>query len=121
MTHRDLKVWQKSMDLVLYVYRLTRKLPDSEKYGLVSQTNRSAISIPSNIAEGAGRSTPGEYVRFLDIAKGSLSELETQLIIMKELYKCDTESLVENELKIIRVMLTNLQKSILRNSKSKKS
>ena len=114
MTHRDLTVWQKSMELVTTIYKLTGNLPANEKYGLASQTQRSATSVPSNIAEGAGRSTAKEYVRFLDIAKGSLSELETQLIIMQNLYQYDTTTLVENDLKLIRVMLTNLQKSILR-------
>ena len=121
MTHRDLKVWQKSMELVLRVYKITRDLPNSEKYGLISQMQRSAVSVPSNIAEGAGRSSPKEYVRFLDIAKGSLSELETQLIIMNDLYQYDTTEMVEGDLKLIRVMLTNLQRSILNSSRQGRS
>ena len=78
MTHKDLEVWKKSMDLVVDVYKLMKQLPESEKYGLISQIKRSSISIPSNIAEGAGRASTKEFIRFLDIATGSLSELETQ-------------------------------------------
>jgi len=73
------------MDLVIQVYKLTASFPDREKFGLVSQMNRSAVSVPSNIAEGAGRNNPKEFYHFLGIAKGSLSELETQLEISKRL------------------------------------
>jgi four helix bundle protein len=83
--YKDLRVWQKAMDLVVEVYKLTGHFPDSEKYGLISQMNRSAVSIPSNIAEGSGRNSPREFHQFLGIAKGSLAELETQLEISKRL------------------------------------
>ena len=75
MTHKDLEVWKKSMDLVEDVYKLMKQLPESEKYGLISQIKRSSISIPSNIAEGAGRASTKEFIRYLDVATGSLSEL----------------------------------------------
>ena len=80
-TYRDLVVWQKSMDLVISIYQLCRHFPDSERFGLTSQLQRAAVSIPSNIAEGYGRLNPGDYARFLITARGSLMEVETQLQI----------------------------------------
>ncbi len=80
-TFRDLKIWQKSMDLVTNIYQKTEGFPDSEKYGLVSQIRRSAVSIPSNIAEGYGRNSNGDFERFLNISMGSLFELQTQIQI----------------------------------------
>jgi len=85
MTHKDLIVWQKSVDLVVDIYKLCEEFPATEKYGLSSQIQRAAVSIPSNIAEGAGRNSTKEYIRFLNIAQGSLSELETQLIISEKI------------------------------------
>ncbi len=82
---KDLIVWQKGIQLVTLVYKLTSEFPTSEKFGLVSQMRRSAISIPSNIAEGWGRKSTGSYMHFLSIARGSLFELETQVTISKEL------------------------------------
>ena len=82
-THKDLDVWKKSMDLVEDVYRLTKSFPDAEKYGLTNQIRRCAVSISSNIAEGAARKTDKEFVKFCYIALGSLSELETQLLLPK--------------------------------------
>ncbi len=78
VTFRDLIVWQKSMDLVVETYSATKLFPQSEQFGLISQMRRSAVSIPSNIAEGFGRRATGEYKRFLHIAAGSLYELQTQ-------------------------------------------
>jgi four helix bundle protein len=78
-THRDLLVWQEAMNLVALVYRETAPYPKAEQYGLVSQTRRSAVSVPANIAEGAARNSTRELVQFLGIASGSLSELETEL------------------------------------------
>ena len=79
--YRKLAEWQKSMDLVDEVYRLIKLLPADERFGLCSQLSRAAVSIPSNIAEGYGRKHRGDYVRHLSIARGSLMEVETQLII----------------------------------------
>jgi four helix bundle protein len=76
---RDLVVWQKSMQLAVSVYELTKQFPREELYGLTSQVRRSAVSIPSNIAEGQGRANPGEFRQFIAIARGSNCELETQL------------------------------------------
>lgn len=80
-SHRDLVVWQKSMDLALMVYGLSKQFPKSETYGLTSQITRSAASVPANIAEGSARGTTGDYARFLAIAKGSLMETETYLML----------------------------------------
>ncbi|MEM9052300.1 MAG: four helix bundle protein [Bacteroidota bacterium] len=83
--YQDLRVWQKAMELVIDVYAVTDNFPDKEKFGLVSQINRSAVSVVSNIAEGAGRNNPREFNQFLGIANGSLAELETQLEISRRL------------------------------------
>lgn len=84
LSYRDLVVWQKSKDFAVTIYRLTKEFPSEEKFGLVSQMRRAAISIPSNIAEGRGRRSRKDFVQFLYIALGSLSELETQIEIAKE-------------------------------------
>jgi len=81
MNHKELDVWKKSMDLVELIYDLTSQFPLEERFGLVSQMRRSAVSIPSNIAEGAARKGDKELIQFLMIAIGSLSELETQYLI----------------------------------------
>lgn len=82
--YRDLKVWQASMQLAGDVYRLSAQFPKFEVYGLASQIQRSAVSVPSNIAEGHGRNSPKEFNHFLGIASGSLAELETQLMLAQQ-------------------------------------
>lgn len=82
-SYKDLIVWQKSMSLVNEIYFTTKNFPEEEKFSLVSQMRRSAISIPSNIAEGYGRGTKTEYARFVKIARGSMYELDTQMEIAK--------------------------------------
>jgi four helix bundle protein len=84
-SYRDLVVWQKAMELVEKVYLATRAFPREEVYGLTSQLRRSAVSIPSNIAEGQSRMTSGEFVQFLGIARGSLAEVETQILLSQRL------------------------------------
>lgn len=79
--HKDLIVWQKAMDLVVEIYRLVKKLPKEETYALSDQMRRAVVSIPSNIAEGRGRSSEKDYLRFLFIARGSQAEVETQLLV----------------------------------------
>jgi four helix bundle protein len=79
--YKDLKVWQKAMELAKLVYETTSNFPKEEKFGLVAQLNRSGVSIPSNIAEGAGRNSNPDFIRFLGIAMGSLYETETQLLL----------------------------------------
>lgn len=81
MAYSDLLVWQKAMDLVVEVYRLCQTFPSTERYGLISQMQRAAVSIPSNIAEGQARKSSGAFLNHLSIAAGSLAELETQLIL----------------------------------------
>ncbi|MCL1875330.1 MAG: four helix bundle protein [Synergistaceae bacterium] len=82
VTHyKDLIVWQKAMDLVCLIYEITKAFPKEELYGLTSQIRRAAVSVPSNIAEGQGRKSTAEFRHFLSIARGSLAEVETQLII----------------------------------------
>jgi four helix bundle protein len=83
--HKDLDAWKKSVDLVSTIYELTAKFPKEEQFGLINQIRRSAISVPSNIAEGAARHSNAEFKRFLNISQGSLAELETQLIISQRL------------------------------------
>jgi four helix bundle protein len=91
-TYRDLIVWQKSMNLVIMVYDQTKQFPNEEMYNLTSQLKRSAVSVPSNIAEGYGRNSSGDYIRFLQIASGSLYELQTQLEISLRLNFISTEN-----------------------------
>lgn len=91
--YKELKLWQKSIDLVTGVYLTTRSFPETEKFGLISQINRAAVSIPSNIAEGAGRNSDKEFIQFLSIAHASSFELETQLIISKNLNYLSVEDL----------------------------
>jgi four helix bundle protein len=83
--HRDLEVWKKAVELAKSVYELTASFPSSEQYGLISQMRRSAVSVASNIAEGAARRTDKEFMYFLHITLGSIAELDTQYIISKEL------------------------------------
>lgn len=113
-SYRDLIVWQKSMQLVTQVYRKTKTLPREELYSLVAQIRRSSVSIPSNIAEGYGRNATNDYLRFLQIASGSLYELQTQLEIclnLEYLSKEDFESINEQSREIER-MLSSLIKKV---------
>lgn len=89
--YKDLKVWSKSIELVVDVYRATAEFPKEEKYGLISQMRRSAVSVSSNIAEGAGRNSDKEFCHFLSNAHGSTYELETQVIVSEKLALISTE------------------------------
>lgn len=112
--YRDLIVWQKSMALVTEVYSITRLFPKEELYGLISQIRRSAVSIPSNIAEGYGRYSTNDYIRFLQIAIGSLNEFQTQLEIglnLGYLSKDIFEKVYEQSREIER-MLSSLIKKV---------
>ncbi len=88
---RQLNAWQKAYELSLEIYRVTKKFPKTEVYGLVSQFQRSAISVPANIAEGYERNHKKEYIQFLSIAKGSLGEVETYLLLAKDVGYLPTE------------------------------
>ena len=113
-THKDLDVWKKSVDLVTDVYKVTKCFPKEEIYGITNQMRRAAVSIPSNIAEGAGRQTDKEFVQFLHIAMGSSSELETQIIICKNLEYIGVEEMntVLEKVYDIRKMLTGLLRAV---------
>ncbi len=89
-SYKDLIVWKKSYELVKEVYKISSYLPERECYGLQSQIRRSAVSVPSNIAEGYRRKTTGAYIQFLNIAYGSAGELETQLLLCKDLYNLNS-------------------------------
>lgn len=110
---RDLKIWQNGLTIVKEIYLLTSKLPKEEIFGLTSQMRRAAVSIPSNIAEGRARSTKKDFCQFLHIAKGSLSELETQVIITHELFQnLEIEKILEcihEEQRMISGLLRNLK------------
>ena len=105
--YRELIVWQKAMDLVEEIYRTTRAFPKEETYGLTIQLRRAAVSIPSNIAEGQGRYTTGDFVRFLSIANGSLRELETQVTIAGRLHyigKNEETTIIESAAEVGRLL-----------------
>ena len=111
-THKDLDVWKKSVSLVTLIYEFTKTFPKEEIYGITNQIRRSAVSIPSNIAEGSARQGDKEFIQFLYISLSSLSELETQLIIssnLKYMTLNDYESIMER-LQEIRKMLIGLIK-----------
>ena len=107
-SYKELIVWQKSMKLVTMIYEISKTFPDDERFGLISQMRRCSVSIPSNIAEGWGRLSRKNYIQFLRISRGSLYELETQILITKQLnYIIDSE-IVENLIIEISKMLNSL-------------
>lgn len=117
-SYKDLLVWQKSMDLVIDIYRLTKELPKSEAFGLISQLQRAAVAIPSNIAEGQKRAYKKEFIQFLHVAYGSGAELETQIEICKRLYKdknINYNNIVaelESIMKMLNSLIRSLKKSL---------
>jgi len=107
-THKDLNVWQKSIDFVTEIYKITKKFPKEETFGLQGQIRRAAVSIPSNISEGASRNSKKEFIQFLYIALGSASEMETQIIIANKIgYLLDVDPLLD-EICSIKKMLNGL-------------
>lgn len=114
-SHRDLTVWQKGMDLVLAVYSLSRQFPTEERYGLVSQATRAAVAVPANIAEGHARGTRRDYAHFVSIARGSLMELETYVMIVDRLAIADANSIAAVLTRITELgrMLTSLRKRLV--------
>ena len=109
-SYKELEVWQKGIELTMMIYKVTQSFPPEEKFGLTSQLRRSAVSIPSNIAEGWGRGSTKEYIHFLLIARGSLMELETQVIISLKLNYIKTEQCksIEEKTNSILMMLNKL-------------
>jgi len=116
-SYRQLIAWQKAMDFVAEVYRVTRTFPKEEMYGVTSQLRRAAVSIPSNIAEGQGRQTTGEFRQFLGHARGSLLETETQILLSERLEYLghkETESLIAQAAEVGRILnglMNSLEKS----------
>lgn len=117
-SHRDLDVWQAAIDFTVVVYEITQSFPKEEIYGLTSQMRRAVISIPSNIAEGAARASSAEYVRFLNIAIGSASELDTQIEIagrlgyLPEAAKTQMTSTVESLIRSLISLRNSIQRRI---------
>jgi four helix bundle protein len=118
--YQDLVVWQKGIQLAKLIYQITRSFPPEEKFGLMAQMRRAAVSIPSNVAEGQARRTTGEFIQFISHAEGSVAELNTQLILATELHFCSTSDgrsgseLIEH----LRRMLNGLRRNLERRSAS---
>lgn len=112
--YKDLVVWQKGIELAKLMYSLTATFPNEEKFGLVSQMRRAAVSIPSNIAEGQARHTTGEFIQFISHAEGSVAELNTQLVLAIELkFACQNSTIVAADLlEHLRKMLNGLRRSL---------
>jgi four helix bundle protein len=116
--YQELFVWQRAMDLVVRVYEVTESFPHKEQFGLTNQLRRAAVSIPSNIAEGQGRQTTRDFLRYLSIARGSLQEVETQILIATRLdYIAESEKveMLERTAETSR-LLTGLSRSLSRNT-----
>jgi len=115
-SYKDLLVWQKAITIVKETYLLSKTLPEDEKFGLISQMRRCSVSIASNIAEGWGRNSTKSYIQFLRIARGSLMELETQLIICKELDYIENDNfnkinnLIVEESKMLNALIKAINK-----------
>lgn len=112
MHHKDMEVWKQAMELVFKIYRLTESFPKDEMFGIISQMRRCAVSIPSNIAEGCGRFSNKETLRFVSIALGSIAELETQILIAIELkFINDAENIIE-QIKKVNALLIGFKKHL---------
>ncbi|NGM60746.1 four helix bundle protein [Sphingobacterium sp. SGG-5] len=110
---QDLKIWHRAIDLCTLIYKISAEFPSDERFGLISQIRRSCVSVASNIAEGAGRNTNGEFIQFLGIANGSAYELQTQVIIAQKLGLFSTDSvLVLDKIDEIQKMCYKLQQSL---------
>ncbi len=112
MDHKDLEVWKQSIKLAKAVYDLTRDFPSVEMHGLTTQMRRAAVSIPSNIAEGAARKADKEFIYFLHVALGSIAELDTQYILSKEFRYTDGCAEVEKGIEDVRKMTVGLLKHL---------
>ena len=109
MDHKNLDAWKKSIDLVEMIYKLSALFPDEERYGLTSQIRRAAVSVPSNLAEGAARNSKKEFLNFISISLGSLAEVETQVIIAQRLNFCEPGNMFDqiNEVRALLIGLRN--------------
>lgn len=113
--YKELLIWQKGIEIVKETYLLSKHIPDTEKFGLISQMTRAAVSIPANIAEGSGRNSEKDYSRFLDMALGSAFEVQTYFVIAKEMKWIkgseitNAETLLEEEIKMIHAFLKKLR------------
>jgi len=112
--HQNLDAWQQGMRLVKMPYVATQAFPGEERYGLTAQMRRAAVSIPSNLAEGAARTTKKEFAQFISISKGSLSELETQILISSELGYLAPQHEVFAQLERVGQLLSGLHKNVAR-------
>ena len=108
---KDLKIWQEAMKVVKSTYLLSAQLPSDERFGLMSQINRCAVSIPSNIAEGSGRTTDKDFLNFINFSLSSSFELETQLILVNDLFNLDVEELII-KINELQRMIVGFKKSI---------
>ncbi len=115
-SHKDLIVWQRAIELTKAIYAITGSFPAQELYGLISQMRRAAISIASNVAEGRSRGTRKDFIQFLRIALGSTAELETQIVIAKDLYINTNFQKAENLLIEVQKMLTGMIQKLKANS-----
>ena len=116
--HKDLLAWRKARQLVVSVYQLTSTFPETERYVMVSQMRRAALSVISNISEGAARGSSREFARFLLIARGSLSELDTQLVVAMDLGFIDCRSDVVEQVRLVSKLVNGLITTIRRNRAS---
>ena len=118
-THKDLRVWQQSIEMVTSIYLMTQSFPKEEVFGLVSQLRRASVSVPSNIAEGYARGTDKEKLHFLRISSGSMSEVETQLILSLNLGYIDQEKynelseIVTSVWKQLNSLITSIKKKLM--------
>lgn len=115
--HHQLRVWNEALELAAQVYAYTAGLPEQERFGLQSQMRRAAVSVPSNIAEGAARGTTPDYLRMLRIARGSLAELETQLRLCQQLHGLDCPEQLPESLDSVFLKLNSLIKTLQEKSK----
>lgn len=112
MHHKDMEVWKQAMSLVFDIYEITEKFPKDELFGLTSQMRRCVVSVPSNIAEGCGRFSNKETLRFVGISLGSLAELETQILIAQHLKFIENSKELEDKVKKINALLIGLKKHL---------
>ena len=117
--HENLRAWREGMSLVEEIYRVTHFFPESERFGLISQLRRAAVSVPSNIAEGAARGSLLDYIRFLHIARGSLSEVDTQLQIAERLGYCLLDEALQSQVSNVFSQLGGLIKHLQRKVRQK--